>query len=180
MGVNDYHALDRVEEDLKAGDLGKARDRLHSLIHMHPSDTSLRSRLAGIYLQIRLPVEAGRYWYLEEERNKEVVEAVDLFKKNCGYRASEILRRLKIRVDAEQLDTEFAREQIRELIRLSQTGEEVPPSEAKTRERFEKRKKALESNKRACWGIATFIVVLLIAFVAAVDLLVRQLISQFR
>jgi hypothetical protein len=180
MSENEYQALSRVEEDVKNGDLGKARDRLHSLIQNHPSDTSLRSRLAGIYWQIRLPVEAGRYWYLEESRSEEEEMAVDIFKKNCGYRAGEILRRLKLKVDTEQLDTSFAREQVQELERLSREDGEVPPSDKKARERLERRKKLQVENKRACWGIATFLIILAVAFVATVDLLVRQLIDKFR
>jgi hypothetical protein len=177
MSDKDYQALERIEEDLKNGDLGKARDRLHSLIRNHPSDTSLRSRLAGIYWQIKLPVEAGRYWYLEESRSEEEEMAVDIFKKNCGYRASEILHRLKLKVDTELLDTEFARRQVRELVKLSGEDGEVPPSEGRARENYEKLKELKQRNKRTCWGMAVFILLLAAAFVALVDLLVRLVLS---
>ncbi len=179
MDESNYQALERIEADLKIGDLGKARDRLHSLIQNHPADTSLRSRLAGIYWQIKLPVEAGRYWYLEENRNEDEEFAVDIFKKNCGYRASVILRRLKLKVDIAQLDSEFAREQVRELVRLCKVDGEVRPFGKKESERIDRKKKLLVDNNRACWGITTVIIILAAAFVALVDLLVRHLMSLF-
>ena len=61
--------LARVGVDVASGDLGKARDRLHTLVFEHPDDLLLRERLAEVYDSLQQPAQAGRYWYLTEPRD---------------------------------------------------------------------------------------------------------------
>ncbi len=107
--------LDRIEQDVASGDYGKARDRLHGLISTYPDDLSLRRRLGDVYWQLQYPAMAGRYWYLEERRSPEKVQACAAFERACGNRSLLILLALKYRGDVEAISDAFAR---RTLLRL--------------------------------------------------------------
>jgi hypothetical protein len=58
---------------------------------------------------------AGRYWYLEESRTEEVVEALDAFEKSCNRSPLEIWHCLKFRGNPEHLPP-YARQRIKGLI----------------------------------------------------------------
>ncbi|MET9427078.1 DUF6584 family protein [Streptomyces sp. NPDC003036] len=62
--------LARVEADLAAGRVPVARRRLRSLVSSFPSDLTLRRRLAEVYRLYGEPAEAGRWMYLEEDRDE--------------------------------------------------------------------------------------------------------------
>jgi hypothetical protein len=94
--------LVRVEADMESGDLGKARDRLHSLVHDHPDHFDLRTRLADVYHRLQFPSMAGRYWYLEEHRPPEMEAAVTAFEQSCGGDPLLMLSALKFRGDLSQ------------------------------------------------------------------------------
>ena len=55
----------RIEDEIAARDLGKARDRLHGLLVTYPEDLAIRHRLGEVYWMLGHPAMAGRYWYLE-------------------------------------------------------------------------------------------------------------------
>ena len=109
--------LERVARDLAAGDLGKARDRLHGLIAARPADLDLRRRLGSVYWELRHPSMAGRYWFLEEDKSPEMAAAVRAFERECGGNPVSMLRALKFRGDVDALDSPFAREALRGLQR---------------------------------------------------------------
>ncbi|MGE5071923.1 MAG: DUF6584 family protein [Anaerolineae bacterium] len=71
--------LERIEEEVRRGDLGKARDRLHGLIGTYPDDLGLRERLGRVYWQLQMPEMAGRYWYLAERRDEDMRAACSRF-----------------------------------------------------------------------------------------------------
>ncbi len=71
--------LQQVQADIDAGDLGKARDRLHGLIVTYPDNLELRERLARVYWQLKLPEMAGRYWYLAEHKDADMLRACQRF-----------------------------------------------------------------------------------------------------
>lgn len=106
--------LRRVEEDIAAGNLGKARDRLHGLVQQYPDDLSLRSRLAEVYWQLRFPAMAGCYWYLEEPTTEAMRQAQAEFERSCGRDPLHILLRLKFRGNVESLP-QYARLQLERL-----------------------------------------------------------------
>jgi hypothetical protein len=66
-------SLEIVQKDINNGDLGKARDRLHGLISSSPDNLSLRKLLGNIYWQLQMPEMAGRYWYLEAEKDEKMM-----------------------------------------------------------------------------------------------------------
>lgn len=62
--------LARVDGDLAAGRIPMARQRLRGLVSSYPNDLTLRRRLAEVYRLYGEPAEAGRWTYLEEDRNE--------------------------------------------------------------------------------------------------------------
>ncbi|MEU5219430.1 DUF6584 family protein [Streptomyces sp. NPDC020807] len=63
------NTLARVDADLAAGRVPMARQRLRGLVSSFPRDLTLRRRLAEVYRLFGEPAEAGRWMYLEEDRD---------------------------------------------------------------------------------------------------------------
>ncbi|MET8945831.1 DUF6584 family protein [Streptomyces sp. NPDC004542] len=61
--------LARVDADLAAGRVPVARQRLRGLVSSFPDDLVLRRRLAEVYRLYGEPAEAGRWMYLEQDRD---------------------------------------------------------------------------------------------------------------
>ncbi|GLF94889.1 DUF6584 family protein [Streptomyces yaizuensis] len=61
--------LARAEADLAAGRIPLARQRLRGLVSSFPEDLALRRRLGEVYRLYGEPAEAGRWMYLEEDRD---------------------------------------------------------------------------------------------------------------
>ncbi|GAA2924371.1 DUF6584 family protein [Kitasatospora cinereorecta] len=69
--------LARVDADLAAGRVPVARQRLRGLISSFPHDLSLRRRLAEVYRLYGDAAEAGRWMYLEEDRDADETAAFE-------------------------------------------------------------------------------------------------------
>ncbi|ENQ3080364.1 TPA: DNA helicase [Bacillus pseudomycoides] len=93
--------LKKIENDIQNNNLGKARDRLHGLISTYPNVLDLRKKLGDIYYKLQHPAMAGRYWYLEEQKTPEMIEACSLFEKSMRNDAKQIVRALKFKGDNE-------------------------------------------------------------------------------
>ncbi|MFJ8433935.1 DUF6584 family protein [Kitasatospora sp. NPDC094019] len=61
--------LARVDADLHAGRIPVARQRLRGLVASYPADLTVRQRLAEIYRLYGEPAEAGRWTYLDPDRD---------------------------------------------------------------------------------------------------------------
>ncbi|MFJ6902833.1 DUF6584 family protein [Streptomyces griseoluteus] len=61
--------LARVDEDLAAGRVPVARQRLRGLVSSFPFDPAPRRRLAEVYRLYGETAQAGRWMYLEEDRD---------------------------------------------------------------------------------------------------------------
>ncbi|MFD9498835.1 DUF6584 family protein [Streptomyces sp. NPDC060035] len=61
--------LARVDADLAAGRIPMARMRLRGLIQAYPTSAEVRRRLAETYRLYGEPEQAGRWMYLEEDRD---------------------------------------------------------------------------------------------------------------
>ncbi len=107
--------LQKIEADIQAGDLGKARDRLNGLLSTYPEKIALRRKLAEIHLDLQDPCAAGRWAYLVPDRSADLDAAVAVFEAACGSRAAEIARRLKVRAPFDRIDEPYARERLSEL-----------------------------------------------------------------
>ena len=67
--------LDRVREDLTAGQAGRARQRLRGLIASFPDRLDLRTMLAETYREEGQVVQVGRWSYLDEDADPVEVDA---------------------------------------------------------------------------------------------------------
>ena len=105
-------ALQRVDDDIRRGYLGSARNRLHGLIAENPRDLSLRPRLAEIYWQLRHPAMAGLYWFLDSKRNDDIRTAIAEFERECGGDPWIMLRRFKLGWNIADMPDGFAKEQL--------------------------------------------------------------------
>ncbi|MDQ0832173.1 hypothetical protein QF032_004017 [Streptomyces achromogenes] len=70
--------LARVEADLAAGRVPVARQRLRGLVSSFPYDLTLRRRLAEVYRLYGDAAEAGRWMYLEEDRDADETAAFEV------------------------------------------------------------------------------------------------------
>lgn len=71
------NTLDRVDADLAAGRVPMARQRLRGLVSSFPYDLTLRRRLAEVYRLYGDAAEAGRWMYLEEDRDADETAAFE-------------------------------------------------------------------------------------------------------
>ncbi|MET9624694.1 DUF6584 family protein [Streptomyces sp. NPDC006464] len=78
--------LARVDADLAAGRVPVARQRLRGLVSSFPHDLTLRRRLAGVYRLYGDAAEAGRWMYLEEDRNADETAAFEARYGSPGWR----------------------------------------------------------------------------------------------
>ncbi|MEU5633384.1 DUF6584 family protein [Streptomyces rishiriensis] len=69
--------LARVDADLAAGRIPVARQRLRGLISSFPHDLTLRRRLAEVYRRYGDAAEAGRWMFLEEDRDADETAAFE-------------------------------------------------------------------------------------------------------
>ncbi|MEV8036867.1 DUF6584 family protein [Streptomyces sp. NPDC086182] len=69
--------LARVDADLAAGRVPVARQRLRGLVSSFPNDLTLRRRLGETYRLYGEPAEAGRWMYLEQDRDASETSAFE-------------------------------------------------------------------------------------------------------
>jgi hypothetical protein len=93
--------LQKIEDEIKIGKLGKARDRLNGLLSNDPTNLQLRERMGDIYWKLQMPEVAGKYWYFVENKTAEMTEAVKEFEKYCGNDPMQILFSLDYRKENE-------------------------------------------------------------------------------
>ena len=110
------HTEQKIEQEIAEGKLGIARDRLHGLVVAYPSNLSFRSRLGDVYWRLGYPVEAGRWWFLDDSLTPEKQGAIDLFIRRWGGDPLAILRQLKLRAHPDDLTVEEARSKIAALV----------------------------------------------------------------
>ncbi|MEV7963580.1 DUF6584 family protein [Oerskovia paurometabola] len=101
--------LERVEEDLRVGDVTMARTRLSSLVRSLPHRLDARERLAAVCRLDGDLVEAGRWSYLTEQRDEREVAA---FERACGKDPVRIMRALRWSCSEEAATTEVARQRL--------------------------------------------------------------------
>ncbi|MFD0214703.1 DUF6584 family protein [Streptomyces hirsutus] len=100
--------LARVDADLAAGRVPMARQRLRGLVSSLPNDLTLRRRLAEVYRLYGEPAEAGRWMYLEGDRNTEETSAFE-----ARYRTpQQRMRALAWRGPESLTHSKFAMEQL--------------------------------------------------------------------
>lgn len=100
--------LARVDADLAAGRIPVARQRLRGLVSSFPYDLTLRVRLAEVYRLYGDAAEAGRWMYLEEDRNADEIAAFEARYGSSGWR----MKALAWRGPEAMAATAFAEEQL--------------------------------------------------------------------
>ncbi|MGW1543023.1 DUF6584 family protein [Streptomyces sp. NPDC002309] len=100
--------LARVDADLAAGRVPLARQRLRGLVSSFPGDLTLRRRLAEVYRLYGEPAEAGRWMYLEQDRDPAETSAFETRHLTPQQR----MRALAWRGPESLAPTAFAREQL--------------------------------------------------------------------
>ncbi|MFI1442133.1 DUF6584 family protein [Streptomyces fructofermentans] len=78
--------LAQVDADLAAGRVPVARQRLRGLVSSFPYNLTLRRRLAEVYRLYGDAAEAGRWMYLEEDRNADETAAFEARYGSPGWR----------------------------------------------------------------------------------------------
>ncbi|MET9123452.1 DUF6584 family protein [Streptomyces sp. NPDC004528] len=100
--------LARVDADLAAGRIPVARQRLRGLVSSFPDDLALRRRLAEVYRLYGEPAEAGRWMYLEQNRDTDETAAFERRYRTAPRR----MRALAWRGPESLARSAFAREQL--------------------------------------------------------------------
>ncbi|MER6262532.1 DUF6584 family protein [Streptomyces sp900105245] len=100
--------LAQVDADLAAGRVPVARQRLRGLISSFPHDLTLRRRLAEVYQLYGDAAEAGRWMYLEEDRNDDETAAFEARHESPGRR----MKALAWQGPEAKAATAFAKEQL--------------------------------------------------------------------
>ncbi|MFG2949925.1 DUF6584 family protein [Streptomyces adustus] len=100
--------LVRVDADLAAGRVPVARQRLRGLVSSFPYDLTLRRRLAEVYRLYDDAAEAGRWMYLEEDRNADETAAFEARYGSPGWR----MKALAWRGPEAMAATSFAQKQL--------------------------------------------------------------------
>ncbi len=103
--------LARVDADLAAGRVPMARQRLRGLVSSHPTDLTLRRRLAEVYRLYGDPAEAGRWAYLEQDGDPGETAAFEARYRTPARR----MRALAWRGPESAAATGFARERLAEV-----------------------------------------------------------------
>lgn len=100
--------LARVDADLAAGRVPVARQRLRGLVSSFPNDLMLRRRLAEVYRLYGEPAQAGRWMYLEQDRDAAETSAFEA----SYHTALQRMRALAWQGRESLARTDFAREQL--------------------------------------------------------------------
>jgi hypothetical protein len=100
--------LARVDADLAAGRVPVARQRLRGLVSSFPYDLTLRRRLAEVYRLYGDAAEAGRWTYLDEDRDAGETAAFEQRYRSPGRRMTALAWRGPEALAA----TPFAQEQL--------------------------------------------------------------------
>lgn len=86
--------FNRVEADLKAGDIAKATKRLEGAVKYWPLDKELNIRLADLHFQNNNLIKAGRYYYLHDKGSDNEQIAIMAFRRSLGNDPMLILRKI--------------------------------------------------------------------------------------
>jgi hypothetical protein len=107
--------LKKVRVDIRRGDLGQARERLHGLLSSYPDNLDLRKRLGEVYWSLQMPAMAGRYWYLVEKKDERMVKSCQAFEKTCKLDPAHILLAVKFRGEVAAVKDSYARDTLTHL-----------------------------------------------------------------
>ena len=123
--------LRKVEYDIQNGDLEKAKLRLNGLLchFAYPSNLLVRRKLGDIHYHLGNVREAGKYWYLVEDKSPEMEQAIRLYEKACGHNPYVIGYRMNahhIDIHAVCQQSEYAANMLVEMRDLTVMSSDMP------------------------------------------------------
>ena len=95
-------ALERAEEDIRAGDYGRARRRLESYLSAKGYDADIMNRLGQISYDMHDLFNAGRHWLVGTMQGEHVDRSIDIFVRASGGKPQQIATQV---VRAARLDS---------------------------------------------------------------------------
>ncbi|MCB8933763.1 MAG: hypothetical protein M9921_09465 [Fimbriimonadaceae bacterium] len=153
--------LARIDEEIRQGRLGVARDRLHGLVGSYPEDLALRKKLGDLYWSLGYPASAGQYWFLVPEPGEHAEEAFAAFLHSCQHDPRIVLKRLRLRGVAASSFEPMVRERVEaQKDRFRKTYGTEPPSDSI----YQPRQRTVESGA-CCLFLALIVILAGIGFV---------------
>jgi hypothetical protein len=92
MASSHRSAADRAREDISAGRLWKARDRLAVAVRERPADQELLELLGEVYFRMGDLPAAGRFWLPTARTGPEIDAALAAFEERWGSSPGEMLK----------------------------------------------------------------------------------------
>jgi predicted Zn-dependent protease len=112
----------KVEDDLKAGRLWKARDRLTGALFHAPASQPLLERLGQVYFEMGDLPAAWRFWMLTTRRDESTARAEEAFNERfSGAQLADVLRQIPAREPLDAYPQEVA-QQLQELRTQAEAG----------------------------------------------------------
>ncbi|WP_375340986.1 DUF6584 family protein [Kitasatospora purpeofusca] len=140
----------KVDADLRAGRIPVARQRLRGLVASYPTDLTARQRLAEVYRLYGEPAEAGRWAYLDADRDPGETAAFEA-------RHSDPLDRMTAvawRGPEESAPTDIARARLAELRKAASVQAGRPIHWNHVRDRAEQTDQDDSAGNLFCAGLA--------------------------
>ena len=151
------NTLKKIHQEILDNDLGKARDRLHGLLISYPDDLQLRKMLGDIYWQMLLPDMAGRYWYLEEQKDEKMLMACRRFEKQFKQDPMYMLFAIKFKGDLKKIEDTFAGET---LMRLHLQAKEKYYWYEHFQNKRRNKYATYQSEPHKIWGVILYVILI--------------------
>lgn len=95
-----YPGVLRARQDVRNGNLWKARDRLHGVLKAAPAGAETLELLGTVYYEMGDLPNAGRFWFLTDKAGPEAEKAREALYER--YPFPELLRHIPARAPAER------------------------------------------------------------------------------
>lgn len=136
-----HPTLAKINAEIAAGELGRARDRLQGLLVTYPADLEVRRLLGEVFWRLQYPEAAGRYWYLLPAEDQRMEQAKVAFERRFGRSPGLLLDELRYRGGLDAVRGTHAEAVLHDLARRARMSESRletlvrrrHPQESKTR-----------------------------------------------
>lgn len=95
--------LIKISEDIELGRKQRAADKLRKLVQRHPENMDIWFMTGELYYNAGFLDMAGRYWLIYPSVESYIVDTVEGYKRSVNHSATQMLRDIKFRGDAEKL-----------------------------------------------------------------------------
>jgi len=126
----------KIDFNIDKGLKLKATIQLASLINKNPNDIEFRNRLAMLYYKAGFLDAAGKFWILNDSKEKYIRECVELYEKTVNYSGNKILNDIKFKGNKSLLNS-YAQDKIKKLEEDSLTKTNYIPTFTNVREKLD-------------------------------------------